>query len=365
MMKYQRITHLQFFFIQAMASIGMVTLRFPAHVIQAMDRHAWMIVVFAFIIAMINLFIAMSLTKRHPNENLIEISRRYLGKWVGAVYALFVIGESFLLSILMFWENWAYVSYTQLKNTPVGLIAVLFLLVILYLLLTGLEAWSRLVQILGFFLLISIPLLNLPQLSNANFGRLLPLTNVDWGQLHNNLSLHGLLMFKGILVIFFLKPHVQDNGKLFPLSIFALLLAFFQVLPSFLLPVAVFGAKTAAKFSFPYSESMETAPLYLLPIEKISFIAPFFYLMLLTVMMLVSLYCCEASIRTLLKTKKERPIFIIITILAMSILIWPVSLPFTMKIYPYWSYMYLFVFILVPIYMWVAGLLRKKAGAAH
>ena len=322
-----------------------------------------MIVVMALLIAMMNLYVALQLTKRHPNENIIEIARRYLGKWLGAVYAVFVIGESFLLGLIIFWENWSFVSYVQLKSTPVSIVAVLFMLVILYLLLHGLEAWSRLVQLIGFVLLISIPLLNLPQLSNADFTRLLPLLNLDWTKLNSSLSLHGLLMFKGVLAVYFLKPHVEDNGKLYRLSLFALILAFIQVAPSFVLPIAIFGARTAAQFAFPYAESMETVPLYLLPIEKISFIAPIFFLLLLAAMMILTLYCCKESIRTLVNTKKERPIFIILTLLSIGILVWPVSTSFIKKMYPYWTYGYLFLFILLPMYMWFAGLFRRKAGA--
>ncbi|MEW9699191.1 GerAB/ArcD/ProY family transporter [Paenibacillus sp. SI8] len=364
-MKYQRISHLQFFFIQSLASIDMISLRFPAHAIQTMDQHAWMIVVIAFFIAMFNLIVALQLLKRHPNENLIEISRRYLGRWIGGLYALFVSAESFLLGILMFWENWSFVSYVQLKSTPVSIIAIFFMLVITYLLLSGLEGWSRLVQLLGFFMLASIPLLNLPQLSNADFARLLPLTDLDVSKLNSTLSIHGMLMFKGVLAVYFLRPHVEDNGRIYRISLFALLLAFIQVLPTFILPIAVFGARTAAQFSFPYAESMETVPLYLLPIEKISFMAPMFFLFLLVIMMVISFYCCAQSIRTWMGIKNERLIYVSITLVAIAILVWPVSLPQILKVYPYWTYGYLFIFIIPPIYMWIAGFFRRKVGAAH
>ncbi|MVO98559.1 GerAB/ArcD/ProY family transporter [Paenibacillus lutrae] len=362
-MSYPRISATEWFVILTVSSIAMGPIRFPAYLAKQMDQHGWVLLLAALSISLWNTYIAVALSRKHSGESITEWSRHYLGKPLAAVYTLCIAIYFFVWGMLTFAEHWLLTSYSTLKETPVYLIVLLMLPVVLYMLLQGLEAWARLFLLLGYVLVIWLIVINLPQLVNSDFSNLLPLGNFGIDKMAGMNALTIFYLFKGFAVLYFLYPYLKTEKRLFGLSALATGVAGMELLFAFLLPLTVFGAKTAKTFTFPYQESMETVPFYLLPFEKLSFIAPLFFVLVTIMILIVSISCCTQAICSLFPRLREKTVSTLITIMMGLTLLQSLSVHDVDFLVLSTAIVFGILFFLVPNYMWMVSLFKKENPA--
>ncbi|MFS0837647.1 GerAB/ArcD/ProY family transporter [Paenibacillus sp. 1P03SA] len=354
------ISGLQWFVILAVASIAMGPLRFPAYLSQQMDQHGWVLLLLALAISLWNTYVAVRLSSRHPRSDIGEWSRLYLGKFLSAVYVGCIAVYFFIWGDLTFGEHWLLVSYLQLKYTPVYTIVLLVMPVVLYMVWKGTEAWARLFLLLGFVMAVWLLSINLPQLRNMDVTNLLPLGNLGLPRLLGKNMLTIFYLFKGFAVLYFLYPYIRSDKNLLRLSAAATVTAGAEVMLSYLLPIMVFGYETAKTFTFPYQESMETVPFLLLPFEKLSFLAPLFFVLVNIMILIVCVTCCSQALCRLFNTRRIKRMYVIVSVLMSLAFLRTLTVNEVDRLVYITALVFGIIFVLIPNYMWIVSLFRKE-----
>lgn len=359
MNKYPQISRQQFFFIFAIANICITPFLFPASVIKTLDQHAWLSPLLAYALSIFNLIVAISLARKFPKQNIVEWSREILGKWIAGVFSLCVIFVLYFWGVGMLWVFSKIIVFTQLTYTPVFLPAALVIVGVVYLLLQGLESFARFAEIMVFFIVAGLITINAIQFTNSDFGHLLPFGNLQLEVLLKPDVIAGLFVFRGIFIVYFLYKYLNEKKRLLPLSILSLTIAFLEILLAIVLPIAIYGAQTAKKFTFPYQESLSSITIEWIPFEKLTYLTPMLWQFVIVYVLGSSLFCANEGLASLFNIKNKKRLLIILGITTWLIVLYQVSITQLQQMITWWSIGGLLIFTVVPTLLWI-GLSVKK-----
>jgi len=119
-------------------AIGILTLpRTAAEKVNTPD--VWITVILGGLIAMVAGIIIVKLSQQFPGKTFYQYNQEIVGKWVGAILSLFIIGYFFMLSSF---------EVKTLEGTPGWAIIMPFMWVSLYLNLGGINSIARLFEII-------------------------------------------------------------------------------------------------------------------------------------------------------------------------------------------------------------------------
>lgn len=352
MKSYTRISTAQYGIVLMFAYICLTPFGFPTLLYRHLGHHAWIMVVVAFVFSAANAYITFDLARKFPEENLVEWSQRLFGKLFGSLYSLAALIVIFLWGTLMFMELWTIINYTQLPSTPAFAPNLYLIGAIVYLLSKGIEAWARASQILALVLVPTIVAFTLPQLPNASFARLLPLTDISWSSFANTEVLAALFMFRASFFVFFIYPHLKETRSVYQWSILAMAIAAAVILFSVMVPTTIFGEKAVKELAFPFQEAAATVELRGLPIQKISFLAPVIWQIIIVYVLGTTFFCVSRGIQSLFGWRKEMRILVALG--TATYLFSIISVPYATlsRIVVYWSLSGLIVFALIPTIIW-------------
>nr|WP_197479903.1 GerAB/ArcD/ProY family transporter [Paenibacillus swuensis] len=345
---------MQFFLILTLVSIGITPIGNVQSLLKSYGHYAWWAVLIAYGINMITLMISVHLCERFPDQTIIQWSKVLLGRWIGSVYGVLLVIEMLIWGYQFFMKLWHLTTYTQLPLTHSAIVATATLLVVVYSVSRGIEAWARFATIITPLVLLMLSLVNIPQFFMLNVHRLLPL----WGPIDSILDpkhLTVLFLFRPVMILFFLYPYVKkEPGKSLKTPVLmATTIGAVHLLMAIIFPIGIFGIRTAVHFTFPYQESLETVAFERLPIEKISFLSPVLWLLITMVGLILSLYCSMKGIRQISGFKSEYKILAGVGLIAWLIYLFPVTTEVWEVIQVYWSAFGLLLFQIIPTMLWL------------
>lgn len=354
---YRQISARQWFFISLFSTICLTPFGFPTTLYHHLGHGAWVPIAAAYLLTIWGVFVSIRLCERFGKKNLAEWAQDVLGRWLGSLYAIGAILVTYTWGVGMVYVFTDLVTYTQLPNTSRILLLLFIFGPVLYLLLGGLEAWVRFAEFFGVMLLFGLILINVPQLGNATFTNLLPITTAfrEPAALARPEIVAALFVFRGIFSIYFLYPHIKPE-RLFRWSLFSATLAFGEVLAAVVLPIAVFGASFAKTIAYPYQESLGTVALPWLPFERITLLTPAVWQLIMVYVLCVSMYAAAIGMRTLLRLKgerKERRLILVLGLVSFGLTLIPLQKEMVMKLMVYWSLAGIAVLIVIPTLLWM------------
>lgn len=148
------------------------------------------------------------ISRNHPKENILVLSKKYFGKILGSILNLlflihFVIAISFIISGF----NNIYSVYAANFLTPVKIISIFTLLaaVVAY---RGLKVIAK-VNTITIFLSMTILILTLAALSKGSYLNLLPIYDVSFINILKS-SKESLYMYGGIEILFLIYPSSKN-----------------------------------------------------------------------------------------------------------------------------------------------------------
>jgi hypothetical protein len=234
----------------------------------------------------------------------------------------------------------------------------------MYLLRNGLEAWVRFAEFFGVMLICGLVFINVPQLVNAEFGKLLPLHTVFLRPdiLVRPEIIAALFVFRGIFAVYFLHPCIKP-GRLLGWSLLSVTLAFVEVLTAVVLPIAIFGASFAGTITYPYQESLGTVALPWLPIERITLLTPAIWQLVIYYVLCTSIFSAAIGIKGLLNLqgeKKERRLTVALGLAAFALTMFPLQKELVFRLMVYWSMSGIAVLIVIPTLLWMILGLKER-----
>lgn len=190
--------------------ISHIILNLSTHLLTLTGTSTILNIIYISILTFIMFFIVEKIFKVFPNSDIIDICEFLGGKPLKIIYSIgFVIYSSIISSLMIriFSES---LSLIYFSNVNIELIILTFVIACTILTLLGFKVITRITLIFVPFILISMVIIFFTSASDFVIERALPI----FGYGIENTFLTGtsnLFAFSSIIIIFFLKPFIDDN----------------------------------------------------------------------------------------------------------------------------------------------------------
>lgn len=229
--------------------IGISILTVPNDITRITKQDSWMIAIISGIYPLIISTISVYYVKKRPNENIITLSRRYLGKVLGSICnILFMV--NFILYFIFVTTGLSSVLIVHATSflTPLK-IYIPCILLALYLSNMGLKVLGRINNI-ALFLMIALAISAIFVLRRGTILNILPLFGSGYKNILKG-SIYCLNIYGGIEGIFIIYPNFKNKNKIKEITIKATIITI--ILYSWIIFLCVFylGYEVTAKNLWP------------------------------------------------------------------------------------------------------------------
>ncbi|PZD95768.1 spore gernimation protein [Paenibacillus sambharensis] len=212
-------------------------------------QHIWLAQIIPAVLILLVLWLLSYIMKKYPDHNLFQIFKiRFprLGRLLIVCYILFFFYVMFR-DVRMTSD---FVNAALLPRTPLILIGSLMVLTVVLIARDGIVPLARMTELFGFSMLAIVFLLPLLFVGDLQWDNLLPLTDVNLGDLFT--GTWYLISYTGeIIGIFFLATHRSFR---FRTAALALGIALYQLLNIAFLTLLVLGAPIMGRIVYPSFE---------------------------------------------------------------------------------------------------------------
>lgn len=188
--------------------IGTSVLSLPSEVANIAGSDGWIIVILSGLLVLISSIAIGTLLKKFPNDTLIEISEKVLGKFSSYVIGIILIFYFTIVAGLSLRGFTEVMNAFLLPRTPRVFIIITQLLLTVYLIRHGIEPIARIAEILVPLLLIPVFAMYLIAIPRADFTELLPIFNTPVKKMVLS-SITSVTSFLGFEILLIISPYMR------------------------------------------------------------------------------------------------------------------------------------------------------------
>ncbi|KPU44579.1 spore germination protein YndE [Oxobacter pfennigii] len=241
-------TQLSMFLILTMIGIGIFSL--PRLVADTTQNDGWVTTILGGLLGLIDFYIICRLIKKYPQDTLVEIIFKLMGKFFGIpvllIFAVYFI-DSIAGMLRIFGE---VVKMTLLIRTPIEVILISMILLALMLARCGIEAIVRFDEVVFLILFSMIFLGVLIAIPQADFSNLRPFFRTDIKNFA--LGTYGTVYsYSGFELVLFLGPFINKPQKAFRSGIAAFAVVILTYLSAVVLSFGYFGRAEVTQLIWP------------------------------------------------------------------------------------------------------------------
>ncbi len=346
-----------------------IFLSFPRNMALLGDAAGWIIVLLSGIYSLVGYFFLSALLRKYPGKNIIQISHQVgggiIGKLTGVAIFLFFLAitslylrqftESFILAVL--------------PRTPISALTFLFLILLVYATLLGIETLSRVAWLLGPYLLTALIIILIFSLPQATFDFLIPVLGPGPIPLLKY-SFANLSIFAEIILLGIIAPLIRDREKLNRIGVISLAGSVFINVGITILVTAVFNYAATKKMIFPVFQLTRLISYgEFLQREEAVFV--FLWFFWAGIQLGGLFYGTVTSFAETFRIKNYRPLTLPIAVLAFSISLIPASMTEAVEINDYVvkpsliGIYYAAVAFGLPLLLWLITVVRKRSGGVN
>ncbi|MBZ9686198.1 spore germination protein [Clostridium estertheticum] len=191
-------------------SIGLLAL--PNAVVQDAKQDGWISVVVGGVYPLFLAFLSIYYVKKHPNEDILVLSKKYLGVILGTICNILFMAQFgiYLIGVASGMSN-VYICHATTFLTPIK-IFIPAILVATYLALKEIKVLAR-INMIGLYAVVILILTLLPALQRGNYLNLFPV----FGSGYKNIlkaSLESAYAYGGLEGIFLIYPFMRNKDKI-------------------------------------------------------------------------------------------------------------------------------------------------------
>lgn len=227
-----------------------VFLSYPQQLVLLAAHSAWMIPLIAAVPALYVFSFIGRIIREFDLESLLSFGQKDLGLKGGGVIGILFVLYFTLASASEMRQFTETVVTTVLPKSPVGYVALPFILVITYFAYMGIEGLTRVAWVAGPWLLLGVALL---LVFNLNWARVEYLSPI-WGNGVEQTLFHGFWfsgVFTNVLLIGILAPLLREKRQFLQVGTWSILLTAFVYTAFMLMFIMVFSTEVANKMPFP------------------------------------------------------------------------------------------------------------------
>lgn len=258
-----KITGMQVFWLITLMSMGMTLVMTLTPSVITARQDIWMSMILAGCITLLITFFTTQTSLLHPDQNLVQLSRTILGKWLGSVVMLIYFIQWFTILPIVLRQFNDVIHIMILPQTPKWAIMLIMLGLITYATYSGgIVSIARCSEILGPIVIIMVLLTLIASVNNVDLHLLLPVY-ADSGL---------LAIFKGSLApasylghsveYLMLAPFLIKPGKGGKFAFAAVITASAVVLLAMTMAIATMGVPITPKMWYPFFEMSRKISLF-------------------------------------------------------------------------------------------------------
>lgn len=206
------ITADQFMYILIGAMIGTGILSLPNSMAKVAKQDGWISVFISLWYPLYIVIIGIYFSKRFPNDDILSLSKKCFGKFVGSILCL-LFTLQFLVDLVSVSAGYSNISRVYIVDFLTPLKVILLVLILgLYVAFQGLKIIGRLSEI-SFYFLIVLLFVPLIVLRDGSFLNVSPVFGSGIKPILSG-SKDAIFSYAGIEMIFFIYPHVNDKKEI-------------------------------------------------------------------------------------------------------------------------------------------------------
>ncbi|SCW36654.1 spore germination protein KB [Paenibacillus tianmuensis] len=248
-MEKAQISTWQFFVLLFGNLLGTSFFFWPGGLILTAKQDAWMVPLWAGAAGVLMALIWIKLAEHYPGETLIQICIKAAGKGVGRVIALLYVVFFVHLSAFVIRIIGDFIKLTMMQRTPLTVLHVMFLLIICYAVIKGIETISRAAELMIPIVTLTFIFIFLAALYEWNSDRFQGMFRMNvWKTVKETRALIAF-PFLDAHIFLMLLPYVQSKKKLsFIMAIVVATLALSGI--TFFI-IGVLGVTRASRETYP------------------------------------------------------------------------------------------------------------------
>lgn len=288
----------------------------PNYLVEECKQDAWIAALLGMIYPVYVILIAIYISSKHPDKNILLLSKMYFGKIIGGILN-FLFFISFFLSLLSFLPINAnifktyvipFMSYTK--------IYIVVLLVGMYVGMKGLRVLGK-VSIFNFYIMVFIILSSLLVFrAEGSIKNLTPVLQSDISSILKG-SLRTVYDYSGPEFIFLIYPFIVDKSKIKSSSLKFLFFSCFVFEWVVVLSIYHLGVDIIPKTLWAFFYTTEAIRIGI--INNFRYILIFFWILIGLKSVALLYYICVFILKDNFNIKKEFYIYLILGIIAFII----------------------------------------------
>lgn len=246
----QKISTGQLFLLMFLQQVGTTTL-FAIGIDAKQD--AWIVILLSMLISFLLVWLYTCIHQQYPDQNLTEIFKTVLGKWLAAPFILLYALYFFYTASFNLYESSELLVLFFLHDTPLNAVFLLVVPLVITGIILGMEVFGRSAQLIApyyIFFLVAIFLMTVLS-GNAEFENLSPVLENGMGNVLKAMPFVTFFPF-GEVVVFLMYFHmVNEKEKVQKTAFFAIGFVGIMVTFSTIIIITALGAEMAARQTVP------------------------------------------------------------------------------------------------------------------
>lgn len=269
MIDNDKITNSQLSILIVLTAIGVGMFSIPRPVTETAGTDGWITVILGGLIALLDFYIISRLARRFPDDTLVEIAQKVLGRFLAIpillifwVYLLTIIA----MTLRVFGE---VVKMSLLTRTPIEVILISFLILALMLARGGIEPIVRFNEIAFPIIYLTIIFSFLAVIPRSDFSNILPIFRTEPEKLMLG-AYQTTYAFGGFEFVLLIIPFIKKPEKMFKsaaIPAFAILITTYVLVV--VLSLAKFGVDSVTRLIWPTLSLIRTIDIPGSFIEKL------------------------------------------------------------------------------------------------
>ncbi|MBE9918142.1 endospore germination permease [Paenibacillus donghaensis] len=248
-MEQGQISARQFFVLIFVYLLGTAFFFRPGGLIAIAKQDAWMVPLWTGTAGFLISLIWIKLASHYPGLTIIQICTQAAGKWIGGIIALLYIGYFVQLSAFVTRNLGDFMKQALMPRTPITVFHVMFLTVVCYAVIKGVETLARATEFLFPIFTLTLLFIFLAALSEWNWERFQGMFQMNaWKTMKETRSMIGF-PFMESLSFMMLFPYVRSKMK--SSFILALLISALLLSVGVFFTLGVLGATRASHTTYP------------------------------------------------------------------------------------------------------------------
>lgn len=276
--KKQILTPNQFVFTILGSMLGIGILNLPNSLVKISQQDSWIATVIGAVYPLYITIMCIYISQKHPDRNILFLSKKYLGNFLGSIFNLLFLIQSilYITAIASGYINLIRVFSTDFLSPQK--LSIFIIAACLYAAYKGINLIGKISEIIFY---ITLPFIILPIVSIEK-SSILNLRPILGSGLSNILkaSIETAFSYTGIEVLFLIYPYINDKNKIKSSSLKGVFLTVFIYVWIVFITIYYFGLDVTSKNLWPVLGASEIIDIPIINNFRYVFVLSWTFIML-------------------------------------------------------------------------------------